>query len=328
MPSPFSKGQIPTLTGKIALVTGGNNGIGFETVRQLALHGAKVWLACRTSSKGMEAVRILTEAHPDISLDLNVVRIALDDLESVAKCAETFLSKVHRLDILICNAGIMGTPYKLTKDGFEQQFQVNHLSHFLLVQCLLPLLRETGKISGHPSRIVMLSSMGHHMVSLDPFHSPDYSSTHSVNRPFSNVFTEWILLGPHIRYAQSKLANILFAREINKREGDGYVKAVAVHPGPVSTDLWRHNPLGRIIRMFLITPAHGALATLYAATDPEVEEKRLWDTFLGTYGVPMIQSKYSLDSKLAEDLWNLSEAIITERGHSSLSNERSDVHGL
>jgi len=315
MPSPFSTDQIPSLTGKVALVTGGNSGIGFETVRQLALHGAQVWLACRTELGGLGAVRTLTEAHPETSLDLNVIQITLDDLQSVAKCAETFLSKVSRLDILICNAGIMSAPYKLTKDGIEQQFQVNHLSHFLLVQRLLPLLRESGKTSGHPTRIVMLSSVAHFIPSFDPFHSPDYSSTHAVNRPFSNVFTEWISLGSHYRYGQSKLANLLFSREINKRESDGHVKAAAVHPGGVNTNLFRYIPLiGSIIRKFLISPAHGALATLYAATDPEVEHKGLWDTFFGTYGVPMTQSKYSLDSKLAEDLWNLSEAIITERG--------------
>jgi len=283
----------------------------------LALHGASVWLACRTPSKSLEAVRILTEAHPNTSLDLNVVQVVLDDLQSVAQCVETFLSRVDRLDILICNAGIMGAPYKLTKDGLEQQFQVNHLSHFLLVQRLLPLLRETGKASGHPSRVVMVSSVAVRMTSLDPFHSPDYSSIHSVNRPFSNCFTEWILLGAHFRYAQSKLANILFAREINKREGDSYVKAAAVHPGPCNTDLFCHLPLAiaEFIRLFLISPAKGALATLYAATDPEIERKCLWDTFFGTYGVPWTESKYSLDPKLAENLWNLSQAIITERGH-------------
>lgn len=147
--------KIPDLKGKVAIVTGGNGGIGLETVRQLAQHGAKVYMASRTESKARAAIEELNKESP---LDVHFIEIDLMKLSSAKTCAEQFLAKESRLDILITNAGVMAVPYKLTDDGIEQSFQVNHLTHFALFQQLAPLMAKTGKETGHPSRLINLSS--------------------------------------------------------------------------------------------------------------------------------------------------------------------------
>ncbi|KAF8335690.1 uncharacterized protein EI90DRAFT_3119977 [Cantharellus anzutake] len=289
MTLPFSTDQIPSLTGKIALITGGNNGIGFETVRQLALHGAKV----PNTFEGEDAIQRLKEAHPEATLDLHCIQLVLDDLQSVLKCSDAFLSREKRLDILICNAGIMVPPYQLTKDGYEQQFQ-----------------REwQGIWTSKSDRHALIHSSPHNFFDL--FHSPDFTSKQAVNRRFGHQYLEWTTHPPSLRYSQSKLANILFAREINKREVVMMLRLSRYIQEPSTLHLpWG---FGNLIRKVLISPANGALSSLYAATSSEIEEKDLWDTLPGAYGYPIWRTKYSTDPKLAEDLWNLSEALLVEK---------------
>lgn len=136
-------------------MTGGNGGIGLETVRQLALHGAKVYMASRTESKARAAIEDLNKERP---LDVHYIELDLMKLSSAKGCADQFAAKEDKLHILVNNAGIMGCPYKLTDDGIEQSFQVNHLTHFALFQHLEPIMAKTGRESGHPARLINLSS--------------------------------------------------------------------------------------------------------------------------------------------------------------------------
>jgi NAD(P)-dependent dehydrogenase (short-subunit alcohol dehydrogenase family) len=155
MASKFQASAIPDLQGKVVIVTGGNGGIGKETVRQLAQHGARVYMASRTESKAKAAIEELNTERP---LDIHFLQIDLMDLSSAKTCAAQFLSKESRLDILVANAGVMAVPYKLTDEGIEQSFQVNHLTHFALFQLLAPTMAKTGIESGHPARLINLSS--------------------------------------------------------------------------------------------------------------------------------------------------------------------------
>lgn len=159
MSNGFKASEIPSLKGKVAIVTGGNGGIGLETVRELASNGAKVYMASRSEDKAKSAIEQLKQnAAAEKPIDVHYLNLDLMKLSSAKKCADDFKAKESRLDILICNAGIMAVPYKLTDDGIEQSFQVNHLTHFALFQQLAPIMSNTGKESGHPARLVNLSS--------------------------------------------------------------------------------------------------------------------------------------------------------------------------
>ena len=151
----FKTSEIPDLSGKVAIVTGGNGGIGLETVRELSQHGAKVYMASRSEDKAKAAIEQL---QSEKKVEVHYINLDLMKLSSAKKCAEEFKSKETRLDILICNAGVMAVPFKLTDDGIEQSFQVNHLTHFALFRNLEGIMAKTGKESRHPARLVNLSS--------------------------------------------------------------------------------------------------------------------------------------------------------------------------
>ena len=206
------------LTGKTVIITGANTGIGLETAVDMAQRDARVILACRNRQKGENAV---AEVKRRCS-NQNVVFVQLDlaSLKSVRAFATKVLKEEPRIDILINNAGVMHTPYTKTEDGFELQFGVNHLAHFLLTNLLLDRIKES------PSgRIVNLTSLGHKWgtINFDDLHGEkSYSQTGA--------------------YFQSKLANILFTRSLAKRLQGTNVTAYSVHPGAVNTELVRHHP--------------------------------------------------------------------------------------
>ena len=213
------------LSGKRILVTGCSAGIGVETARALAAHGAYVVGAVRDVKKAEKNTESVTRDAKNGG-GIEFVELDLSSLESVRKCADTLLAKGEKFDIVIANAGIMACPKSFTKDGFEMQFGTNHLGHFVFINRIVPLFNTN-------SRLVNLSSAGHRFaeVSLD---DPNFEHT------------EYTEFGA---YGRSKTANILFAVEFDRRHKDKGIRATAVHPGVIRTELGRHMPEGSMEKM-------------------------------------------------------------------------------
>jgi NAD(P)-dependent dehydrogenase (short-subunit alcohol dehydrogenase family) len=291
------------LTGKTILITGASAGLGVETARALAEHGARLVLGVRDLAKGEKA---LGEAGVDAS-SYDLRELDLADLQSVRAFCDGVLADEDALDVLIANAGVMACPYGTTADGFETQFGTNHLGHFVLVNRLIPLL-----LSGAPSRIVNLSSAGHKIsdVSLD---DPGFE-----HEPYD----QWLA------YGRSKTANILFAVELDRRLRDRGVRATALHPGGIHTELGRHLDEAAIEAMmkhrgdrplsFKSIPA-GAATSVWAAAvaDPDATGGRYCED-CGVSEVTESASSatgvypYALDGERARQLWSLSEQMVGE----------------
>lgn len=238
------------LEGKTAIVTGANTGIGKETAKDLAGRGARVILACRDMVKGEQAAR-------DIMREVTGAKVVarqldLADTKSICQFAENIYNTEKTLHLLINNAGVAMCPYTTTADGYEMQFGVNHLGHFFLTFLLLDLLKHSA-----PSRVINVSSAAHAMGNIN----------------FDDLNAEKSYHGAKA-YAQSKLANVLFTRELAKRtEGMG-VTTSAVDPGVVNTEIGRHlpNPLNMLMKTFsfmIRTSAEGAYTIIYCAVTPE-----------------------------------------------------------
>lgn len=313
MTSNWTAENIPDLTGKIAIVTGANRGIGYATAQTLACKGATVILACRNKDKGEAAARQIAREHLEAKAVL--LQLDLSDLASVHRFVDEFTSHYDRLDMLINNAAIMRTPFKKTPDGFESQFAINHLAHFALTGLLLDLIIHTSQ-----ARVVTASSWGHLFGDID----------------FDNLNAEKDY-DPEVAYAHSKLANILFTYELQRRFEDTGVDviAAAVHPGWTATNLpdgWTttDQPISwRIIRMLhpLIgqKPEMGALPTLYAATAPDVQGGSYygpgsWGGLRG-YPVKVRSSDRSYDTTVAAKLWTVSEELTGVRYHWPVGNQ-------
>jgi NAD(P)-dependent dehydrogenase (short-subunit alcohol dehydrogenase family) len=284
--------DIPDQHGRVAIVTGANSGIGYETARALAAKGARVVLACRNEAKGRDAEqRIRSEAA---SADVRFEPLDLGALASVRAFAEKLIANEPRLDLLINNAGVMMPPYGRTVDGFETQIGTNHLAHFALTGLLLESLRRAPK-----ARVVNVSSLAHFAgtIAFDDLHS---------ERSYS----------PIRAYGQSKLANLLFTRELGRRfEAAGVdALAAAAHPGSTRTELQRHSGMmDAVVRVFSQQPPEGALPTLYAATAGDVRGGEYFGPsgFAGCLGPPgrARSSPRSRDAALARRLWDVSEQL-------------------
>lgn len=224
MSEAWGEGNIPDQSGRVVLITGANSGIGYEAARALAQHGATVVMGCRNRSKAEDAVAKIAETNPRGTTE--ILEMDLADLDSLKWAATEFKSAHDRLDILVNNAGLMATPEQRTAQGFEMQFGVNHLGHFVLTGLLLDVLRSTPG-----SRIVSISSQGHRpgRINFDDLNS---------ERSYS----------PWTAYFQSKLANLLFTRGLQRRLIDADIDAIAVaaHPGISSTNLG-HERSGGIL---------------------------------------------------------------------------------
>ena len=210
-PYHFTTDSIPDLDGKTFIVTGGNSGIGFKTVLHLALNGAHVYLAARSEKRAQEALDKLKVEAP--TAKITFLKLDLQDLKQVKQAAQEFLDKESVLDCLINNAGIMASPFELSKDGIELQFATNHLGHFLFTTHLIPALERSKS-----PRIVNVSSVAHKFapwngIEFEHINDPDYYS----------YFGNWY------RYGQSKLANLLFTTELTRRYPN--IISNAVHPG-------------------------------------------------------------------------------------------------
>ncbi|MCO4748091.1 MAG: SDR family oxidoreductase [Proteobacteria bacterium] len=246
--SSWTDADIPNQTGRVAIVTGANTGIGFETAKALAAKGAKVTLACRNLDKGRAAVERIQAELPDAVVALE--QLDLSDLGSVQSFAEAFRASHDALDLLILNAGVMVPPESKTAQGFELQFGVNHLGHFALTGALLPLVQNT-----QDARVVVVSSTAASMGSMN-----------FDDLQFERGYKPWPA------YGQSKLANQLFVVELQKRLAaiGSAVKVTAAHPGWTATDLQRTSGVfGFLNPFFAMKPPQGALPTLRAATDPQ-----------------------------------------------------------
>lgn len=282
--------QIPDQSGRLAVVTGANSGIGKETARELARRGARVILACRDVDKGAAAAE---EIGPDASGEVEVMRLDLADLSSVREFVGAFAQAGHdRLDLLICNGGVMMPPRRQeTVDGFELQMGTNHLGHFALVGGLLDRCLATPG-----ARIVAVSSNAHKsgVIELEDLHWQ------------RRRFARWK------SYSDSKLANLLFTYELQRRltaMGAG-VLATAAHPGWTATNLQQHVGVAQLFGFVAMAPRQGALPTLLAATSAEAQPAG----YYGPDGVGELKgwptavrsTRRSHDLDLAARLWELS----------------------
>lgn len=296
----WSISNIPDLTGKVIIVTGGNSGLGYESVKAFASKGATVIMASRSLEKAKEAQKEISVYAPNGKV--NVMEIDLMDLKSIKTFAQEFKTLYNRLDILLNNAGIMMTPYQLTKNGFESQFGANHLGHFALTGLLFDLIKNTPK-----SRIINVSSIAHKKGKID-FDNLLYDDGKSYDSMQA--------------YRRSKLANLLFTYELQRRlaKNNADVIAVAAHPGVSPTNLVNHLKGSLVFNLFELlsafithSPDKAALPEIRAAVDPEVKGGEYYgpNGFLEMKGDPVLvqSTKESHDTSLAEKLWEVSEEL-------------------
>jgi len=296
MSTHWTVADMPDQTDRVAVVTGANSGLGLAITEALAGAGARVVMACRNEEKAEAAARGIRAKGPKGTVEVQALDLA--DLGSVAAFADAFLAEDGRLDILANNAGLMAVDESRTADGFEMQFGVNHLGHFALTARLLPLLRSTPA-----SRVVTMASVGHRPGRL---HLDDPNCEH-------RRYNRWTA------YFQSKLANVVFSAELQRRlaASGAPTISVAAHPGYSHTDLGvgdggLANALnGAAARFLAMSPATGALPFLRAATDPDVAGGSFWGPRLLTYGWPVEEtpSKRARDAATGRALWELSEQL-------------------
>ncbi|KAI8062405.1 hypothetical protein BC940DRAFT_336481 [Gongronella butleri] len=295
----FELTDVPDLSGKTAIITGANTGIGRVCALEMARHGCHVVLACRSEDKTQPVIDEIKAATGSEKLEF--MRLDLMSLAAVKAFADEFKAKHKQLHILMNNAGVMAPPFGLSADGIEQQFATNHVAHMYLTLQLLPLLEASA-----PSRVVNVSSGGHRWA-----RSWDLAN---VNDP--KTYGKWS------HYGLSKAANILFTRELGKRLKDKRVMCNSCHPGVVTTDLIRHNvsdmnSIWTAILRFVIRsiPAEdGAVTQMYLATSPEIDEKNIQ----GQYYIPMAQHSKPVtalanDDKNAVELWEFTEKLLSEK---------------
>ena len=279
----WTAADLPSFAGRTVIITGANSGLGAVTARELAARGATIIMAVRTTSKGEAAARQMTG-------DIEVRQLDLQDLSSV----RAFADGVDKVDVLINNAGIMAAPFALTADGFESQIGTNHLGHFALTNLLLPKLTD---------RVVSVSSMAHWPGRID------FEDLNWKNRRYS----------PWLAYSQSKLANLLFTSELQRRldSAGSPLRAVAAHPGYSHTNLqgasgrkWGDVVVSAATRVVATDANYGARQTLYAAS-----QDLPGDTFVGPrFGYlgrtqPVGRSRRAQDAAAATALWELSEQL-------------------
>ena len=294
------------LEGKRALVTGASGGLGAETARALASAGAEVILTARDldkANKVLESIRTSTGKNR-----LTILELSLHSQKSVRACAHAFYERFDSLDILINNAGVMACPLRRTEEGYEYQFATNHLGHFLLTGLLAPALEK-----GAPSRVVTVSSGGHRF---SPVHFDDIQFDRRAYDKF-------------LAYGQAKTANILFSVELDRRLQEEGVRANALHPGVILTELSRYmtqEDLESLIESappggFSFKPVEcGAATSTWAATAPELAEvggRYLEDCKISgpiRADRPLLgHESWATDPKAAKRLWTVSEELVGER---------------
>lgn len=273
---------VPSMAGRVVLVTGSNTGIGKVTAVKLAAAGAHLVLANRSEEKTrgvLEEIRASGGSAEFLSLDLA-------DFDRVKRAADAFLASGRPLHVLVANAGLVRVKAK-TKQGFESTMGVNHLGHYLFVRLLLPALER-----GAPARVVVVASRAHERMLARRF---DFGWFHE-----ETGYAGWS------NYQRSKLCNVLFSRELARRVDPGKICTYAVHPGPINTDIWRVVPWPlNLFTRFLLTPEEGARAQIACASDPA--KWGLTGRYWGDRAEPRTESRLGRDDQLARQLWEKSE---------------------
>jgi NAD(P)-dependent dehydrogenase (short-subunit alcohol dehydrogenase family) len=304
------------LRGKRILVTGVSAGLGIETARALAAHGAHVVGTARDIAKAEAATAQVRKDAASGGGRFETVALDLANLASVRACASALLAKKEPFDVVIANAGVMATPFGHTTDGFETQFGTNHLGHFVLVNRIAPLIREGG-------RLVNLSSAGHRYANVD-LEDPNFERT-----PYH----------PFVAYGRSKTANILFAVAFDQRHRGRGIRAAAVHPGGIRTELGRHMDaaaLGQIVDQLNKQLAAEGKPSFQYKSIPQGAATSVWTAILGSpeeiggrycenchvgqvvaddatiSAVSEGVRGYALDARNAEALWEKSEELVGE----------------
>ena len=295
----WTENDVPDQRGRLAIVTGSNTGLGYDTARVLAERGAKVVMAVRDTAKGDAAAARIREITP--GADITVTKLDLGSLTSVRESGAELGAAYPRIDLLINNAGVMYPPKQTTSDGFELQFGTNHLGHFALTGLLLPNLLP---VEG--SRVVVVASIAHNIRA-----KIDFDDLQWEKRRYDRVAS----------YGQSKLANLLFTYELQRRLAAAKANtiAVAAHPGVAATELVRHVPgaglpgVNWLSGKLLNTSELGALPTLRAATDPAVQGGQYWgpDGFRELRGHPVLVTSNTASHDIAtqQRLWQVSEEL-------------------
>lgn len=298
MSTKWTAADVPDQTGRVAVVTGANAGLGLETAAVLAERGARVVVAVRDLGKGEAAVSQLKRRTPNA--DVALQQLDLSSLASVRTAADELRAAYPRIDLLINNAGVMYPPKQTTADGFELQFGTNHLGHFALTGLLLDHLLQ---VEG--SRVVTVASIAHNIQA--GIHFDDLQWERSYNRVAA--------------YGQSKLANLMFTYELQRRLAAKQAPtiAVAAHPGISNTELMRHIPgsglpgFSALAGLVTNSPAVGSLATLRAATDPSVRGGQYYGPsgFRELVGHPVLvqSNRQSHDTDVQQRLWSVSEEL-------------------
>lgn len=296
----WTTANMPDLAGKVIVVTGANSGIGFEAAKEFARKGAKTILACRSMEKAESALVEIQAEIPNAPAE--IMQLDLASLASVRQFAAAFKVKYEQLDVLVNNAGIMMVPYGITEDSFERQFGTNHLGHFALTGLLFDLLTNTPG-----SRVVNVSSTGHRFGSMD----------------FGNLmFEDGNGYSPMRAYGRSKLANLLFTKELQNRFDALGVKALALsaHPGGSNTNLgnhlqdrWVFKVLGPFFENMSQSAAMGTLPTIRAAVDPTATGGQYFgpNGFMEQRGYPIVVQSNDASHNLADaqKLWQVSEQL-------------------
>ena len=291
----WTKSDIPDLSGKVIVVTGGNSGLGYESVKAFTQNGAEVIMACRSVDKGEAAKDEIGKVKGKIA----IMQLDLQDFESIDRFADNFVAKYDKLDILLNNAGIMTTPYFKTSDGLEGQIGTNHFGHFKLTGLLLKLLNKTPK-----SRVVNVSSMAHKAGKMN----------------FDDLFFEKEDYSPMKSYGRSKLANLLFTYQLQRFFEQHSIDSmsVAAHPGVAMTNLGRYfenkflyKLLYPVAQKVIQEPEQGALPQIRAAADPDVKGGEFYGPHLRFFGYPVLEKSSGASYKIedAERLWQLSKKI-------------------
>ncbi|TLD19277.1 hypothetical protein PspLS_09760 [Pyricularia sp. CBS 133598] len=299
------EGLIGKLAGKVVLITGANTGIGLETARAIHATGATLFVTARDSKKAQEAVNDIKNHSPGSDAPIYPIELRLDSLASVRAAAEAIQSQSDKLNVLICNAGVMATPLGKTEDGVETQFATNHLGHFLLFQLLKPVLL-TSSTPEFQSRVVALSSMAHHRTTV---HLDDINYEKGGYNPWES-------------YGRSKTANVLFTNQVERRYGAKGLHGLSVHPGLILTNILQHCDMQEFQQMIssdaaqalIATPGQGAATPTYAAVGAE------WEGLGGKYLADLADktntgdmtgpAAWTKDEQLQKDLWEKSNQLV------------------
>ncbi|KAK6347663.1 hypothetical protein TWF718_005502 [Orbilia javanica] len=282
--------DIPDLKGKVIIVTGGNVGLGLETIRQLARHNpARIYLAARSAEKAETAIKQLRADNPNAA-PISFLNLDLSSFGSIKAAVKKFQDSESRLDILVNNAGIMMVAEGLTKEGYEVQFGTNHIGPALFTQLLQPILSKTAAINPE-TRVVNVSSASERVAPSDIYKFDELRTTSPERHTTA-------------RYATSKIANVHYTLALAERSKD--VKFITVHPGMVATNL-HHEASGFFLKTFLNTAIYfatpvekGAYNQIWAATSPDAQNGGCY----APTGLSWKRSKASQDHELQEKLWN------------------------